>query len=54
VTISPAKRRALAIADNKIARWVELDLAYIDHWSLMLDVWILFRTMPGVVARTGQ
>ncbi|MEA2536316.1 MAG: hypothetical protein QOF11_550 [Chloroflexota bacterium] len=35
-------------------RWVERDLAYIDRWSLMLDLKILARTVPAVVTRTGK
>lgn len=33
--------------------WVRLDLEYIDNWSLWLDVKILFRTLPAVLAGTG-
>jgi len=35
-------------------RWVERDLAYIDQWSLGLDVRILLRTIPAVFVRTGR
>jgi exopolysaccharide biosynthesis polyprenyl glycosylphosphotransferase len=35
-------------------RWVERDLAYIDRWSLMLDLKILLQTVPAVFARTGK
>jgi len=35
-------------------RWVELDLAYIDRWSLLLDLKILLRTIPAVLGRTGK
>ncbi len=35
-------------------RWVERDLAYIDRWSLLLDVKILLRTVPAVFGRTGK
>ena len=40
---------------NKIdfERWVELDLEYIDNWSLGLDLWILLRTVPAVVTADG-
>ena len=33
--------------------WVRLDLEYIDHWSLWLDIKILWRTLPAVLAGTG-
>jgi lipopolysaccharide/colanic/teichoic acid biosynthesis glycosyltransferase len=33
--------------------WVRLDLEYIDNWSLWLDVKILWRTVPAVLAGTG-
>ncbi len=33
--------------------WVRLDLEYIDHWSLWLDLKILLRTIPVVLAGTG-
>ena len=35
-------------------RWVERDLAYIDRWSLLLDVRIILQTVPAVVGRTGR
>jgi exopolysaccharide biosynthesis polyprenyl glycosylphosphotransferase len=35
-------------------RWVETDLAYIDRWSLLMDLRILVQTIPAVLARTGQ
>ena len=35
------------------AKWLELDLWYIEHWSLLLDVKILFRTIPAVLRGTG-
>lgn len=33
--------------------WVRLDLDYIDHWSLWLDLKILARTVPAVFHGTG-
>jgi lipopolysaccharide/colanic/teichoic acid biosynthesis glycosyltransferase len=30
-----------------------LDLEYIDRWSLLLDLWILLRTIPAVIRGTG-
>ncbi len=33
--------------------WVRLDLEYIDNWSFWLDLKILWRTVPVVLAGTG-
>jgi lipopolysaccharide/colanic/teichoic acid biosynthesis glycosyltransferase len=35
------------------SRWMEMDREYIDHWSLWLDLKILFRTIPVVLKREG-
>jgi exopolysaccharide biosynthesis polyprenyl glycosylphosphotransferase len=35
------------------ATWVELDLRYIEHWSLGLDLKILARTIPVVLRGVG-
>jgi len=35
-------------------RWVELDLSYIDRWTLWLDLSILLRTMPSVLLARGR
>jgi exopolysaccharide biosynthesis polyprenyl glycosylphosphotransferase len=35
------------------AEWVRLDLQYIDHWSLWLDLKILIKTVPAVLFRWG-
>jgi exopolysaccharide biosynthesis polyprenyl glycosylphosphotransferase len=34
-------------------RWVELDLEYIDTWSLSLDCRILLKTIPAVLSGNG-
>ncbi len=34
-------------------RWMELDLEYIDNWSLGLDVSLLIRTVPAVLSGQG-
>jgi lipopolysaccharide/colanic/teichoic acid biosynthesis glycosyltransferase len=34
-------------------RWVELDLEYIDRWSLGLDCQILLKTIPAVLSGKG-
>ena len=33
--------------------WVRLDLEYIDHWSIWLDLKIIVRTIPVVLVGTG-
>jgi lipopolysaccharide/colanic/teichoic acid biosynthesis glycosyltransferase len=33
--------------------WIEMDLHYIDKWSLALDLVILARTIPAVLRGTG-
>lgn len=34
-------------------RWMELDLEYIDNWTLWLDCQLLLRTIPEVFRGTG-
>jgi exopolysaccharide biosynthesis polyprenyl glycosylphosphotransferase len=34
-------------------QWMELDLRYIDNWSLLLDLEILLKTVPAVLAGKG-
>jgi lipopolysaccharide/colanic/teichoic acid biosynthesis glycosyltransferase len=34
-------------------RWIELDLQYIDGWSLLLDLRILLKTVPAVFQGVG-
>jgi exopolysaccharide biosynthesis polyprenyl glycosylphosphotransferase len=34
-------------------RWITLDLAYIDQWSLWLDVKIMLKTIPAVLSTQG-
>lgn len=40
-------------SDLNFDEWVELDLAYIDNWSLMVDLRILIRTVEVVVLARG-
>jgi exopolysaccharide biosynthesis polyprenyl glycosylphosphotransferase len=37
----------------KFEQWMEMDLAYIDNWSLRLDFIILVKTIQTVFKRTG-
>ena len=34
-------------------QWMKLDLEYIEHWSLLLDWWILLKTVPAVLTSRG-
>lgn len=34
-------------------RWMELDMEYIDHWSLWLDLKIILKTIPAVLRGSG-
>ncbi len=40
-------------SDTQFDEWVQLDLDYIDHWSLDLDFKILLRTFGAVVKGRG-
>lgn len=35
-------------------QWMRMDLAYIDKWSLLLDIKLLLKTFPAVVFGTGR
>jgi exopolysaccharide biosynthesis polyprenyl glycosylphosphotransferase len=64
---TPAQRRRLSMKPGltclwqvsgrnevqNFEKWVELDLEYIDNWSLWLDARILMRTIPVVLGGTG-
>jgi exopolysaccharide biosynthesis polyprenyl glycosylphosphotransferase len=34
-------------------RWMQLDLAYVDRWSVALDLALLVRTVPAVISGRG-
>lgn len=38
----------------KFEDWMEMDLAYIDNWSIRLDLVILLKTIKTVFLRTGS
>jgi exopolysaccharide biosynthesis polyprenyl glycosylphosphotransferase len=40
--------------DPDFDRWVRLDLDYIDHWSLWLDLKIVARTIPAMLTQGGR
>jgi lipopolysaccharide/colanic/teichoic acid biosynthesis glycosyltransferase len=35
-------------------RWVAIDLEYIDRWSLWLDLKIMLRSVPAILAQEGR
>lgn len=37
----------------KFDKWMEMDLVYIDNWSLRLDLLILFKTIKTIFQRSG-
>ena len=39
--------------DISFDEWMQLDMEYIDHWSLLLDMSILMRTVGAVVKGRG-
>jgi lipopolysaccharide/colanic/teichoic acid biosynthesis glycosyltransferase len=36
-----------------LAKWMELDMAYIDRWSIWLDLKVIARTFATVVRGNG-
>ena len=40
-------------SDISFRQWMELDLQYIDKWSLLLDLKILLKTIPAVLKGSG-
>jgi lipopolysaccharide/colanic/teichoic acid biosynthesis glycosyltransferase len=40
-------------SDVDFGTWVDLDLAYIEGWSLPMDVGLLLRTLPAIVTGRG-
>lgn len=41
-------------SESDFDRWVEIDLEYIDSWSLWLDLTIMLRTIPAMVMQQGH
>ena len=40
-------------SDLGFEEWVDLDIEYIETWTLLLDVRLLLRTLPAVVSGRG-
>lgn len=43
-----------ARSDPDFDTWVQLDLEYIDHWTLSGDLGILLKTIPAVIRASGR
>ena len=50
---SPACGRSAGRSSISFEKWMELDLQYIDKWSLWLDLEILVKTIPAVLRGSG-
>jgi exopolysaccharide biosynthesis polyprenyl glycosylphosphotransferase len=46
--------QVVARSDDSFDRRAELDLQYIDRWSLWMDVKIILRTIPAMVSQPGR
>ena len=40
-------------SDLDFETWIDMDLEYIDTWSLRLDLELLAKTLPAVVTGRG-
>jgi lipopolysaccharide/colanic/teichoic acid biosynthesis glycosyltransferase len=40
--------------DADFDRWVELDVSYIDNWSIALDIKLMLKTIPAVLRVEGR
>lgn len=40
-------------SNTSFEQWMKFDLQYIDHWTLWLDLKILFKTIPAVLRGAG-
>jgi exopolysaccharide biosynthesis polyprenyl glycosylphosphotransferase len=43
-----------ARSDPDFDRWVQMDLEYIDRWSLVLDLRVMLQTIPALLRATGR
>lgn len=39
--------------DTGYARRVQLDRFYVSNWSVWMDIWIILRTIPALISRSG-
>ncbi|MBI1317796.1 MAG: exopolysaccharide biosynthesis polyprenyl glycosylphosphotransferase [Candidatus Hydrogenedens sp.] len=56
LSVKPGMTGLAQVSGRSDLNWdqaVELDLSYIDGWSVFNDIWILFRTFRAVLAAEG-
>jgi lipopolysaccharide/colanic/teichoic acid biosynthesis glycosyltransferase len=39
--------------ENDLDGRIRLDIWYVEHWTIWLDLWIILRTIPVVLRREG-
>jgi exopolysaccharide biosynthesis polyprenyl glycosylphosphotransferase len=40
--------------DISFEEWMDMDMNYIDHWSIWLDIYIILKTIPAIIAGRGR
>jgi len=40
--------------DISFEEWMDMDMKYIDHWSLWLDLYIVLKTIPAIISGRGR
>ena len=41
-------------SESSFDRWVQMDLEYIDHWSIWLDLRLILQTIPAMLRAEGR
>jgi len=40
--------------DISFEQWMDMDMNYIDHWSVWLDIYIILKTIPAIISGRGR
>jgi lipopolysaccharide/colanic/teichoic acid biosynthesis glycosyltransferase len=40
--------------DISFEEWMDMDMNYIDHWSIWLDISTILKTIPAIIAGRGR
>lgn len=40
--------------DISFEQWMDMDMNYIDHWSIGLDMYIILKTIPAIISGRGR